>query len=73
MFQKTKDRKVLQAVGNAALEDSDEYVRRSAYKAALIVWGVPPEEHLALLRNETLVVDPDKIKSLLSESNGRTG
>jgi HEAT repeat protein len=72
MFQKTKDQKVLQAVGVAALQDPDEGVRRSAYKAALIVWGVSPEEHLSLLRDETLVVEPDKIKSLLIESNGRT-
>jgi hypothetical protein len=72
MFQSTKDEKVLQVVGRAALHDPDEDVRRSAYKAALIVWGVSPGEHLSLLRNETLIVDPDKIKSLLSESDGRT-
>lgn len=72
MFQKTKDQEVLHAVGRAALKDPDEGVRRSAYKAALIVWGVSPEEHLALLRNETLVVEPDKVESLLSDSNGKT-
>jgi HEAT repeat protein len=72
MFQRTKDQKVLQAVGGAALRDPDEGVRRSAYKAALIVSGVSPEEHLSLLRNETLVVDRDKIRSLLSESNEET-
>ena len=59
---------VLQALGEAALHDPDEDVRRSAYKDLLIVNGVPREEHLELLTGEPLSVDPKKVEMILSRT-----
>jgi hypothetical protein len=55
LFQDTKERGVLDALANAALNDADEYVRASAYKALQIVSGVSRDEHLCLLRSQDLV------------------
>jgi HEAT repeat protein len=66
MFQNTKDRDMLQVLSAAALHDPDDEVRRSAYRGVLIVSGVSPEEHLSLLRDEALLVDPDKVRRILS-------
>ena len=66
MFQNTKDREVLSILGSLALSDPDEIVRRSAYKAALIVYGVSRPEHLSLLQDKALVVDAEKIGMMLA-------
>ena len=68
MFQNTNDQSVLQVLGSSALHDSDKAVSRSAYKAALIVHGVSPEEHLALLRDEALAVNREKVGLMLSKA-----
>ncbi len=68
LCQNTKDRRVLQALAKAALNDSDEDVRSSAYEALLIVNGVPRKEHLRLLTSDkNLQVDPDRVKTILAE------
>jgi HEAT repeat protein len=69
LWQDTKDRRVLEALAKAALSDPDEDVRKSAYKAVLIVNGVPREEHLQLLTGESLPVDPVRVQTILSESS----
>src|ERR1700723_442775 len=66
IFQNTKDREVLSILGSLALSDADEIIRRSAYKAALIVYGVSREEHLSLLQDKTLVVDTEKVGMMLA-------
>jgi HEAT repeat protein len=65
--QNTNDRRVLTVLAERALTDPDEYVRSSAYKALQIVRGVTREEHLKLLRDERLEVDPARIHRILEE------
>lgn len=60
----TKDPKVMAALAKAALEDSDDYVRTSAYGALLAVNGLPREERLKLLRNRSQV-DVNVVKSII--------
>ncbi|HEX3740509.1 MAG TPA: HEAT repeat domain-containing protein [Terriglobales bacterium] len=66
LWQNTKDRHVLMALAKSALNDPDEDVRKSAYKALLIVNGVPREEHLQLLTGESLPVDTARVQSILA-------
>lgn len=66
MFQNTKDREVLSIIGSLALSDPDEIIRRSAYKAALIVYGISREEHLSLLQDGKLAMDAEKIRMILA-------
>lgn len=67
LWQDTKDRRTLEALAKAALNDPDEDVRRSAYEAFLIVNGVPREEHLRLLTGPRVRVDPARVDAILSE------
>ncbi len=60
----TKDHRVLAALAKSALEDPDEYVRNSAYRALLFVNGLAKEEHQSILQNPTHV-DPNLVKSIL--------
>jgi HEAT repeat protein len=67
LCQNSKNRRVLEALAQAALNDPDEYVRSSAYQALQIVNGVSREEHLALLQNQSLLVDPARVNIVLAE------
>jgi len=66
LFQNTKDHGVLAALGHAALSDPDAYVRSSAYKSLQIVNGVSRDQHLELLKDQSLSVDPARVKSILT-------
>lgn len=66
----SKDRDVLGALGMVALNDSDEDVRISAYKALLSVSGLSREEHLKVLTDQKLPVDPERVEAIL-EGQGR--
>jgi len=68
LLQNTQDSAAIKSLAFASLHDPDEIVRRSAYKSALIVGGVSTEEHLALLRDESLLVDIGRIQSMLSSA-----
>jgi HEAT repeat protein len=68
--QNTKDRRVLEALGQASLNDRDEYVRNSAYKSLQIVNGVSREEHLQILQNRDLSVNPARVQAILREISG---
>jgi HEAT repeat protein len=70
LCQNSRDRHVLEALAKAALNDSDEYVRSSAYKALRIVNGVSREEHLELLRSQSLSVDSARVQAILTEVSG---
>lgn len=70
LFSDTRDHRVLAALGHAALSDPDEYVRSSAYKSLQIVNGISREQHLELLRDESLSVDPALVQSILAEIQG---
>jgi HEAT repeat protein len=67
LCQNTKDRGVLLTLAKTALNDSDEYVRGSAYEALLIVNGVSREQHLELLTRQSLLVDEERVKTILAE------
>lgn len=67
LFQNSKDRDVLAALAKAAINDPDEDVRSSAYKALLIVNGVSREEHLRVLTGPSLPVDPARVKAILEQ------
>jgi len=66
LFQNSRDRRILVALGRAALNDPAEYVRSSAYKSLQIVNGVPREEHLELLRSQSLSVDPARVEAIVT-------
>ncbi|HKM48805.1 MAG TPA: HEAT repeat domain-containing protein [Terriglobales bacterium] len=66
LFQNSRDRRIIAALGNLALNDPDEYVRRSSYKYLLIVNGVSNDEHLSLLRDTSIEVDPEVVEQILS-------
>jgi HEAT repeat protein len=70
LCRNSKDRRVLSALGEAALNDTDEYVRSSAYKALQIVNGVSPAEYLELLMNRSLSVEPELVKAILAGCSG---
>jgi HEAT repeat protein len=70
LWQATKDPRVLEALAKAALNDPDEDVRKAAYKALLIVNGLPREEHLQLLTGGSLPVDPARVETILTEISG---
>jgi len=67
IWQGAKDPRVLEALAKAALNDPDEDVRRSAYKALLIVAGVPRDQHLQLLTGGSLAVDPARVQAIVEE------
>jgi HEAT repeat protein len=67
LFQNSRDHRILAALGRAALSDPEEYVRSSAYKSLQIVNGVSPDQHLKLLRDQSLSVDPARVESILAE------
>jgi len=67
LWQNTKDPRVLNALAEAALNDSDEDVRSSAYEALIIVNGVSREEHLRLVTSPRPQVDPGRVKAILAE------
>jgi HEAT repeat protein len=67
LWQSTKDHRVVKALATAALDDPDEDIRQSAYKALLIVNGVSREEHLQLLTGGSLPVDPARVKAIVEE------
>lgn len=62
----TKDRVVLAALGKAALDDPDEFVRDSAYQSLLFVDGLPQEKRQEVFRNFPHV-DPDRVKAILAQ------
>jgi HEAT repeat protein len=66
LFQNSRDRRILVALGRAALNDPEEYVRSSAYKSLQIVNGVSREEHLELLRSQSLSVDPARVEAIVT-------
>jgi HEAT repeat protein len=67
LWQGAHDPHVLAALAKAAMNDPDDDVRKSAYKALLIVNGVPRDEHLQLLTGGSLPVDPARVKSIMTE------
>ena len=67
LFQNSKDRRILAALGHSALNDPEEYVRSSAYKSLQIVNGVSRDQHLELLRDRSLSVDPARVESILRD------
>lgn len=67
IWQNARDARVIKALGKAALNDTDERVRQAAYKALLIVNGVPKEEHLQLLTGGSLAVDPAKVQAITDD------
>lgn len=62
----TKDHAVLAALGKAALEDPDEFVRDSAYQSLLFVDGLPAEKRQEVFRNSPQV-DPDRVRAILAQ------
>jgi HEAT repeat protein len=68
LWQGTKDPRVVEALAKAALNDPDEDVRKSAYKALLIVASVPRDEQLQLLTGGSLPVDPARVQAIIEES-----
>lgn len=66
LWYDTKDRAVLTALAKASLGDPDEYVRDSAYKSLLFVYGLPKEQHQNVFQNPPHV-DPDRVISILGE------
>ena len=62
----TKDHVVLAALGKAALEDPDEFVRESAYQSLLFVYGLPAEKRQEAFRNPPQV-DSSRVKAILAE------
>jgi HEAT repeat protein len=66
----TRDHVVLAALAKSALEDSDEYVRDSAYQALLFVNGLPEEQHQGVFQNPPHV-DPERVRSILAEISGQ--
>lgn len=65
----TKDHAVLVALAKASLEDPDEYVQDSAYRALLIVNGVSREQRLSFFRDPPHV-DPNRVRSILADTTG---
>jgi HEAT repeats len=70
LWQNSKDPHVIAALAKSALTDPDEDIRKSAYKALLIVNGVPNEEHLQLLTGGRLPVDPIRVEGILAGVSG---
>ena len=66
LFQNSRDGRILAALGHSALNDPEEYVRSSAYKSLQIVNGVSREQHLELLRDQSLSVDPARVQTILT-------
>ena len=67
LWEQTKERHLIKVLAQAALGDADEGVRKSAYRAMLIINGVTNEEHLQLLVQERILVDPARINAILAE------
>jgi HEAT repeat protein len=70
LSQDSQDRRVLAALAKAALNDPDEDVRKSAYKALLSVNGLSREQHLRVLTDPNLPVDMNRVKAILAEIPG---
>jgi hypothetical protein len=68
LYQSSSDVRVLSKLAKIAIEDAEEYVRVSAYKAALIVQGLSKARHLEILRSLRLKVDVNKMRELLNFS-----
>jgi len=69
--QNTKEPLILKALAKSALTDPDEDLRNHAYKTLLFVNGVPREEHLQLLTDENVQVDPTRVKAIVDEISGK--
>jgi HEAT repeat protein len=67
LWPNTRNPQILTALATAALNDSDEDVRKAAYLALLIVNEVSSEEHLRLLRAGLLPVDLERVKSIVEQ------
>jgi hypothetical protein len=67
IWQGSKNGRVLQALGDAALHDPDEDIRRSAYGYLQIVNGVSRDEHLEPLIKRSIQVDPRKVEAILND------
>ena len=61
----TRDRAVLAALAQSALEDPDEYVRDSAYQSLLLVNGLPEDQRQRIFQSPPHV-DPARVKAILS-------
>jgi hypothetical protein len=68
LYQSSSDVRVLPRLAKIAIEDAEEYVRVSAYKAALIVQGLSKAINLEILRSLRLNVDVIKMRELLNFS-----
>ena len=71
IWQNTKEPLILKALAKSALTDPDEDLRNHAYKTLLFVNGVPREEHLQLLTDENVQVDPTRVKAIVDEISGK--
>jgi hypothetical protein len=69
LWEGSREREIMTALAEAALNDTDEYVRRSAFRALQIVNGVTRDER-ETLRDENLAVEPSKIRAILSQASG---
>jgi HEAT repeat protein len=66
MFRGTLDPGILTALGRAALEDPEEYVRDSAYLGLLRVNEISVEEDFLLLNGgREIPVDPENVRTIL--------
>jgi HEAT repeat protein len=70
LFENTRNGRIMTSLAKAALNDPDEYVRRSAYRALRVVNGISREQRLEMLGSEDLSVDPVEIKAILQEAFG---
>jgi HEAT repeat protein len=73
LLQNSRDPRALSALGKLARSDPDEDVRRAAYKSLLIVNGVTQEEHLNLIRDNSIEVDAEIVEQILSSVRGGPG
>ena len=69
----SRDPQSLRALGEAALNDQDDGVRRSAYRALIIVNGVTAEQHLKLLQSDRGPVDEARVRHILHETAEKIG
>jgi len=65
LWHDTKNHIVLVALAKSSLDDSDEYVRDSAYHALLFVNGLPKDQRQSVFQSSPHV-DPDRVKAILS-------
>lgn len=67
LWEQTKEHHLIKVLAQAALGDADEGVRKESYRAMLIINGVTNEEHLHLLVQARISVDPERINDILGK------